>query len=228
MSARISITLTVAATIVSACATARAPEGPPTPSVVDAHRIAVTETAARLELPVGSEDTVLSHDDEVELKRFASRYLQQGHGDLVVSVPAGAANVEAAGRIAGHARMRLSEVGVPYAAIADASYDASARERAPIVLSFLVYQAQAPECEPLWSQDLAHNPTNQPWRSFGCATQSNLAAMLADPGDLLGPREEDPRDAVRRANVLEAYRKGTQTHADRSDEERVQVSKAVQ
>jgi pilus assembly protein CpaD len=228
MSARLSITLTLAATIVSACATQTAPEGAHTPTTADMHRIAVTETAARLELPVGADDTTLNVDDEMALKSFASRYLQQGHGAMVVSLPAGAANVDAAGRVSGHVRMRLSEVGVPYSAIANASYDASARPDAPIVLSFLVYRAEAPTCEPLWSQDLAHNPSNQAWRSFGCSMQANLAAMLADPADLLGPREEDPRDAARRANVLEAYRKGTKTHADRSDEERVQVSKAVQ
>ena len=86
------------------------------------------------------------------------------------------------------------------------------------------FEAQAPECAPLWEQDLAHQSNNQPWASFGCATQANLAAMISDPADLLGPRQEDPRDAARRARVLEAYRQGQQTHANRSDDERVQVS----
>ena len=80
---------------------------------------------------------------------------------------------------------------------------------------------------PLWSQDLAHSPDNQPWASFGCAQQANLAAMVSDPADLLGPRAEDPRDAARRARVLEAYRQGQQTHAERSGDERVQVSSAI-
>ena len=95
------------------------------------------------------------------------------------------------------------------------------------MLTFSRFDATAPTCEPLWSQDLAHSPDNQPWNSFGCAQQANLAAMVSDPADLLGPRAEDPRDAARRARVLEAYRQGQQTHAERSADERVQVSDAV-
>jgi pilus assembly protein CpaD len=93
---------------------------------------------------------------------------------------------------------------------------------------FMRFAAQAPECAPLYTQDLAHNASNRPYQSFGCSAQANLAAMISDPRDLMEPRVEDPRDPARRAVVLEAYRKGQQTHAERSQDERVQVSKAVE
>jgi pilus assembly protein CpaD len=121
----------------------------------------------------------------------------------------------------------LVEAGVSYAAVAGSTYDATGAGEAPIIVSFARYEARAPECAPLWEQDLAHQSNNQPWESFGCATQANLAAMVEDPADLLRPRASDPRDSGRRDTVMEAYREGDTTHADRSADERVSISNAV-
>jgi type IV pilus biogenesis protein CpaD/CtpE len=52
--------------------------------------------------------------------------------------------------------------------------------------------------------------------------------MVEDPADLLHPRAEDPRDSGRRDTVMEAYRAGDPTHAERSSDERVTISNAVQ
>jgi pilus assembly protein CpaD len=153
--------------------------------------------------------------------------VRQGHGAVILSGPTGSANAESASLIGKDVRMRLASAGVPFAAIASSTYDGSQKAAAPIILSFTRYNAEGPTCAPLWSQDLAHASDNQPWESFGCAQQANLAAMISDPADLLGPRAEDPRDAARRARVLEAYRQGQQTHAERSNDERVQVSDAI-
>lgn len=43
---------------------------------------------------------------------------------------------------------------------------------------------------------------------LGCATASNLAAMVDRPADLVMPRRSRPRDAVRREAVLASYREG--------------------
>lgn len=228
MSARLRFVLALPALALAACATPHAPLGADKATTADKHEIKVTETAERLELVVNRDDLTLSYENQEKLRRFAREYVREGHGALVMSTPDGAQNADASRRAADVAQTEMAEVGVPFEAIARASYDAGGKSDAPIIISYLIYDAQAPQCEPLWSQDLAHNPDNLPWRSFGCSSQANLAAMVADAGDLLGPRDEDPRDAERRANVLSAYRKGKQTHADRSDDERVAVSKAVQ
>jgi type IV pilus biogenesis protein CpaD/CtpE len=44
---------------------------------------------------------------------------------------------------------------------------------------------------------------------------------------LVAPRASYPADAVRRATVIEKYRKGEQTGASRSDEERGDVRSAI-
>lgn len=215
------------ALLASACATKTATVEDNYATIADRHKIAVAEAAERLELAVAAGDTALSAEEAAGVETFARLYVRQGHGAVVMSTPTGSANAEAAKLIAQDVRLRLASSGVPFAAIAGSTYDGAEKTDAPLILSFTRFNAEGPTCEPLWSQDLAHSPDNQPWNSFGCAQQANLAAMVSDPADLLGPRAEDPRDAARRARVLEAYRQGQQTHAERSADERVQVSDAV-
>lgn len=209
------------------CAT-KATEADNLPTVADTHKIAVTRADERLEVSIGAGDVALSAEEQASIQDFARTYVRQGHGALVMSAPAGGANADAARIMSADVRMRLAGHGVPFAAIAASTYEAPDKDAAPpLILSFTRYDATAPECAPLWQQDLAHAHDNKPWASFGCAQQANLAAMISDPRDLLGPRPEDPRDAARRARVLEAYRQGQQTHAERTNDERVQVSDAV-
>ncbi|MGE0740572.1 MAG: CpaD family pilus assembly protein [Hyphomonadaceae bacterium] len=210
-----------------ACASVPEPEGPPVASYADRHRINVTEGAERVEVPVTSGDTMISTTTRAQLRAFAGGYLRYGHGALILSTPSGGGNAEAASLVAADARRALVDAGISYAAIAGATYDASGAADAPIIVSFARFEAEAPECAPLWEQDLGHQSNNQPWASFGCATNANLAAIVEDPRDLLHPRAEDPRDSNRRTTVMEAYRAGEPTHAERSPDERVTISNAV-
>lgn len=221
--------LVVGIAALSACASVPKPPigGENSPTQADNHRITVAPTSQRMEIPVAAGDMALSPTARAELRSFASDYLRAGYGALVVSAPGGGPNGEAATLVAHEARTALMEAGVSYAAIASSTHEGSA-EATPIVLNFERYVAQAPECESLATQNLAGASNNQPWRSFGCATQANLAAMIEDPRDLLRARTEDPRDGARRAAVMQAYRQGDVTHADRSQDERIQISNAAQ
>lgn len=55
---------------------------------------------------------------------------------------------------------------------------------------------------------ISRDMTDEP--HFGCATRHNMAAQAANPDDLLGPRHERPRDAMRRDAILKNYT-GSQT-----------------
>jgi pilus assembly protein CpaD len=72
------------------------------------------------------------------------------------------------------------------------------------------YEASVPNC-PNWSKPPGNDFANTLHSDFGCATATNLAAMVADPRDLvvgrtLGPAEGDPAVAA-----LERYRAGKTT-----------------
>lgn len=199
---------------------------PPGAAFADRHAITVAQAGERLELEAGGAE--LTAKGRSDIAAFASGYLRYGHGALILSTPAGAGNADAANAVAQQAQRALAEAGVNHAAVASSTYDASGVADAPVVLSFTRFEAQAPECAPLWRQDLAHQSNNQPWDSFGCATQANLAAMVEDPHDLLRARDMDPRDSGRRDTVMDAYRDGERTHAERSPDERVAISNVAQ
>jgi pilus assembly protein CpaD len=64
-----------------------------------------------------------------------------------------------------------------------------------------------------WPSDLGVSPgaqsqMNRPSWNHGCASQHNLAAIVANPNDLLGPRQETASDAARRQTALGRYRRG--------------------
>lgn len=84
-------------------------------------------------------------------------------------------------------------------------------------VAFARYVASVANCQDDWSENLASNAANTSYPSFGCAMQTNVAAMAADPRDLLGPQAETPADATRRGKVIEAYRQGQSTAATRAE-----------
>ena len=47
---------------------------------------------------------------------------------------------------------------------------------------------------------------NRQYHNFGCAYQNNIAAQIADPADLIGPRAQTPVDAEQRGQVMKRYR----------------------
>ncbi len=211
----------------AACATPRSVQAlKPVATEADLHEIAVSQSGARLEIPLSAAGS-FGPELSVQLDEFGSSYRSVGHGPLLVSTPVGAGDTDAAARTAQAVRMQLVEKGVPYAAIAGGTYDAAGRASAPIVLSFTRFEAAAPDCQPVWKENLANTMDNRVSENFGCSINANLAAMIADPADLQMARASDPRDAARRDVVMGKYREGDPSHATRSEDERVALSKAI-
>ncbi|XBQ14831.1 MAG: CpaD family pilus assembly protein [Oceanicaulis sp.] len=184
---------------------------------------AVPETV-RVEMAVDPRDNGLTWSQIDLVSALASEYKARGHGPLVISYPRGAGNAEAAIDAIAAARTQFYEAGLDWRQIAGGAYDASGRASAPVIFSFTRYQAVAPDCETGWG-DLRGRDA---WDSFGCATASNLAAMVADPRDLVSPRGMDAPDADRRQTVLDRYRQGQPTASTRGDGESGAVSDAVE
>jgi len=211
-----------------ACAsTPEPPPGPPLATAADRHRIEVIQTGERYDILVGAADIGLSQEVRANVQAFAAAYRAEGSGPLMMSAPSGGENADSAARAAQETRLLLAAGGVPYSAIAMSAYDATGAATPPLVLSFTRYEAVAPECAPIWEQDLSQE-RHRPYDSFGCAMNANLAAMIENPRDLIEPRTETPRDAARRATVLERYRQGEPTGATRGEDERATISNAVE
>ena len=69
--------------------------------------------------------------------------------------------------------------------------------------------ASVPGC-PDWSDDYDGNYANATSRNYGCATNSNLAAMVANPEDLVRGQEVEGNAVITKSNsAIEAYRSGS-------------------
>jgi pilus assembly protein CpaD len=192
-------------------------QAPPANPILDAHLQrtvleAYTPTAvpveARLVLAAADGAQGLSGQEYSQLTTFANDFVQLGRGTLVISVPVNAGNSATAALIAQDAQRALYAGGVDYAKISGGTYQAQGRPNAPIMLSFARYEAQKIACKPWSETDPRKTASNLPPDRFGCAQNANLAAMVADPGDLLADRRDGPRDAGRIQVGVDKQRKG--------------------
>ena len=90
-----------------------------------------------------------------------------------------------------------------------ASYQApSVDVSAPVRVSYTAMRAQTDKCG-RWPDDLLETmPKTSTTPNFGCSYQNNLAAQIANPADLLGPRKQTPIDAENAAMSSTTTRTG--------------------
>ena len=192
------------------------------------HPILVSQQPAHLNLHVAPGSQGLTPQQRAEVIEFAGKYRASdaGNSRLVVSVPSGASNEIAAMTAADDVRELLLEGGFPESAITvEASHEGSGAQQ-PLRISYMRYVAEGPECGHDWSENLASNSANVGHPNFGCANQHNLAAMVSNPADLLGPRTLGQRYSDRRDEVMENWVKGRVTGAAKSEDEKVRVKGA--
>lgn len=173
-----------------------------------AHPITLAEVQHALDVPVGSGEGRLTTSLRDLIRGFAQDYTAISKSTISVALPSNAANAGATRAVSAEVRKVLIDSGVKSNRIVLTSYDPSAADAsAPIRLTFVAVTAITGDCGQ-WPTDL-FGPTirdNTNWENFGCATQQNLAAQIANPADLVGPRGMTPIDAQRRAEVISVYR----------------------
>ena len=188
------------------------------------HPITVSKDVATLKLDAAMDLGYLNGRQKMQVAAFARAYTERGHGPIVVSVPDRSLNKGAASDFLNDVSRALADEGVTDDRVVYKPYQVAAdKTSAPVVMTFNRYVAQASPCGD-WSMNYSYNPKNLNPPNFGCATQNNLAAVIADPADLVHPRTMDPADAERRSVVLDKYRKGESTAAQRADSDSASVS----
>ena len=152
-------------------------------------------------------DRKLTRGQSEVIAGFAAEYQRSSKGIIQIVTPNGALNSGAAASAAGEIRQLLVRMGVPKNMIVQNSYPAGDYgTSAPVRLSYVAIAAQTGPCGE-WPEDMTLNTVeNKNYYNFGCASQRNLAAQIADPNDLLGPRRMTPADAEQRGQAMERYR----------------------
>jgi pilus assembly protein CpaD len=191
-----------------------------------AYPITVEPQVATLVVKVDDGLQALGRGEDQRVRAFVEQWKSRGQGMLNAASPTGTPNQAAANAALGEIKKLLAVHGVGKGSVQYTSYKpAEGDNQAPITLSFVTYVANAAECGGNWSENLAFTPRNLPWPEFGCSTQHNFAAIVADPRDLIEPRTSDPADALRRGTVMEKYRAGMPTRTqDESDADSGRVS----
>lgn len=186
------------------------------------HPIMVSQRPAHLSVRVPRGSQALSPAQRAELLEFAQRFqaTDAGNSRLVIAAPGGSANEASAMHAVQEIRALLEDHGFPASSISVEAYHAERGHEPPVRVSYLRYVAEGPQCGN-WSTNLAREPNNLPYPNFGCTTQHNLAAQIANPADLLGPRTMTPRAADRREAVWDKYVKGTTTSSSKGEDEKV-------
>ncbi len=69
------------------------------------------------------------------------------------------------------------------------------------------YVVTPPSC-PNWSKPTGGDPDNTTFSNFGCATETNLGMMVAQPRDLVVGRQPGPPDADPALQAIQNYRAG--------------------
>lgn len=217
--------LLAAALALSACAFGASPKPEPLAAAPDTSldvwpsRIQVQ--AAPEEIRLASHATGLTPTQARALSDFHLRWASAGGGEIVIQAPLGAPSpvqVEAQAFLIGE--------GTAPSLVRLAGYEAEG-PAAPVIVGFLRHQAVLPDCGAYWGS-LTATRENAAYYSFGCANAANLAAQVANPGDLIAPRPMAPANAQRRGGVMEAYRAGETTSSAAEPNGAGAISTAVQ
>jgi pilus assembly protein CpaD len=176
------------------------------------HPIVLGEGWRTLDLFVtGSAD--LDPRQREDLRAFFSEYRTHGQGIIVARVPSGSRSDAAAHYAMARINEALAQAGLS-GRLSVSSYPVvDPHLAAPIRLSFTRLTARVTSPCGAWPRDLGVSDPrdtmkNGTYWNLGCAMQSNVAAQIADPVDLVRGRTEGRADSIRRGKVIEAVREG--------------------
>lgn len=196
------------------------------------HPIAVTEGEQSIVVFVGRARGNLTETQRDDVMGLARTWRREGTGAIAIDVPADSSNARSAQAVYQEIRGLLASMGVPAHAITKRPYLDDPRALPTIRLSYPKMAAVAGPCG-VWPSDLGpsiYNPSyneNKQYDNFGCATQRNLAAMVANPSDLEQPRTETAAYTPRRTIAFDKYRKGESTATAYPEAEKAKLSDAA-
>jgi pilus assembly protein CpaD len=186
------------------------------------HPIIVSQQLNKMSVKVARGAAGLTPPQRASVVDFLTRYrvADAGNSKLVISVPSGSANEVSAMNAVADLRPLLADQGFAESAVSIEPYHAEGDPQPPVRIAFLRYAAEGPTCGK-WPSNVAETSRNVNYENFGCAQQKNLAAMVSNPADLLGPRTMTSASADRRDTTWGKYIKGESSVTKRDSDERV-------
>ena len=186
------------------------------------HPIIVSEQPRHLTVRVSRGSSGLSKRQRARIVGFLGHFRSAANSRLTISVPSGSRNEVAAMAVVGDIRALATDIGFSEASMLIQPYPGGRGQQPPVRLTYTHYVAEAPECG-RWPTNLGDTSNNLTYPNFGCAQQHNLAAMVSNPADLLGPRTMTPAPAERRGDQWNKYVAGQPTTARVTSDQKLKV-----
>lgn len=169
------------------------------------HPISISEQEEHLDVLVGASDKDISLAQRQVIQGFVAQYMANGSGPVQIMLPSGGINSAAARRVQPDIVSALRKGGVSSGNIVTVSYAPPSSDGAhPVRIAYRALAASTTQCGK-WTDDLTNDTENKHYANFGCSYQNNMAAMIANPADLLGPRATTQIDPAKRGNVIKKY-----------------------
>ena len=151
------------------------------------------------------------------IRAFAERYREFGDGRITILAPAAERGRD--GRAIDQIRRTLAGAGLRGYVSVGSYPNAEANRASPVRLVFQGLKATVRGQCGAWPADLASGSSIEGWKNdsypnFGCATQSTLAAQVADPRDLAESRASGPGDVTMRLRAIGDVREGKDPGTD--------------
>jgi pilus assembly protein CpaD len=173
------------------------------------HPITVEPSYQSIKLYYSPADSGIQPNDQSRFASFIADYEAHGNGSIAVSAPSGM-NSQA---MIGFFAQRINDLGVSKDHILVATHDSPDGDMR-VEINYVSYEAHTDKCGD-WSENLDYTSNNDTPRNFGCSVQQNIAAQIADPRDLIQPRDMDASNSARRSTVINNYEQGKVTSADK-------------
>ena len=178
------------------------------------HPILISQEPENLTMPVGMNGPALSPQIEQAIANYVAEYQADGTGAITIQVPTGSANEMAAASTGRAVHYALVRSGVSHNRIRIAPYAVDDHAQvAPLRVSYLRVKAVVPDCG-VWPDAGQADYRNAQYHDFGCAQAQNLAAMVANPADLIRPQPMGASSGARRASVINNYGQGNDTKSN--------------
>jgi pilus assembly protein CpaD len=194
------------------------------------HPIAIQEADTSIVVFVGQGRGGLTAEQRADVMGLAQSWAHEGTGAINADLPVDTPNARPAADAMREIQSLFAAAGVPPNGVVVRRYHPQdPRHLAAIRLSYPRMSATAGPCG-LWPEDLGPSIKNKgyidnkSYYNFGCAYQHNMAAMVANPSDLVQPRPETPAYTPRRSMAFEKYRKGTSTATTYPESDKAKLS----
>jgi len=196
------------------------------------HPITLQQGRQTVQVFLGRYRGGLTPRQRADVLAFAQGWRQDATGAIVIDVPTNRATARATTGSLRQIYSIFAASGIPRNSVHMRRYRARSATLASIELNYSKLVANAGPCG-LWPKDLGPAAgkgylKNHPYWNFGCATQHNIAAMVADPADLVQPRSTTPAFEARRSVALDKYINGEDPSSQNRGVEKGKITKVGQ